>query len=340
MNQLLSQLSKKTSLFIKKMEHQIVADQAKTIQAGPSAVKGVHHIGISVADLAQSLVFFEGATTLTCHSRNGFSGTGAATTQPLDVAILKGPNSYIELMQFDEEAHGAAKAIPVEGPGITHICFQSPADLLMYNMFTHQQATPVTRGSGPIDLGGYGVHYAYLRNSDQTMFEVEQIDHPQFEGPVWIAHVALVSHDIDRLVDFYAKLFGIEPYRRTNKVVGPRVEEVTNIDNVRIRAAWFNIGNMVIEIWEYLIPATPATGSARAFEKLGFNKFAFEVADLDTEMTRLQSMGFGFIGEPMKTHLGREAYATDPDGNCFSLLEIEKAEHSIDRLERITWKTV
>ena len=316
-----------------------MANQATTILAGASTIKGVHHIGISVTGLAQSLTFFEGATTLACHSRRGFSGTGLAAKESSEVAILQGPNTYIELMQFDSQSHGEAEAIPVEGPGITHICFQSPSKLAMYKRFTNQNAIPVSRGSGPIDLGGYGVHYAYLRNPDQTMFEVEEIDQPKFVGPIWIAHVALVSHDIDRLVNFYGDLFGLEPYRRANNVMGPRVEEVTDIDDVRIRAAWFNVGNMIIEIWEYLIPATSDKSAARAFEKLGFNKFAFEVADLDSEMARLESMDLRYINKPQKTPLGREVYATDPDGNCFSLVQIDDPNHSIERLDHITWET-
>jgi catechol 2,3-dioxygenase-like lactoylglutathione lyase family enzyme len=309
-------------------------------QASTSMIKGIHHIGISVANIAESISFFKGATTLTCHSNSGFSGAGLAETTPVDAAVLKGPNCYLELMQFDSSVQGDTLGIPVEGPGVTHICFQSPAELKMYNMFTSQHAIPVTRGTGPVDLGGYGVHYAYLRNSDQTMFEVEQIDKPQFEGPVWIAHVALVSHDIDRLVDFYSKMFAIEPYRRANKVVGPRIEEVTNLDNVRVRAAWFNIGNMVLEIWEYVNPVTPDTGAARSFESLGYNKYAFEVADLDSEMIRLEAMGVSFTGDILKTPTGYEAYATDPDGNCFSLLQVGDNDLSIDHLSAITWKTV
>jgi catechol 2,3-dioxygenase-like lactoylglutathione lyase family enzyme len=318
-----------------------VANQgAKSIKASVSAIKGIHHIGISVANLAESLVFFEGATTLTKHRHSGFSGAGLAAVGPADVAVLKGPNSYIELMQFDPAVQGDGAGIPVQGPGVTHICFQSPAELKMYDMFTDQKAIPVTRGTGPVDLGGYGVHYAYLRNNDQTMFEVEQIDNAQFEGPVWIAHVALVSHDIDRLVDFYSSIFAIEPYRRVNKVVGPRIEEVTDIDNVRVRAAWFNVGNMVLEIWEYVNPVTPDTGAARSFEKLGFNKYAFEVADINSEMTRLKALGVNFSGTVQKTAVGQEVYATDPDGNCFSLLQLLESELSIDYLSDITWETV
>jgi catechol 2,3-dioxygenase-like lactoylglutathione lyase family enzyme len=312
---------------------------AMSIQAGSSAIKGIHHIGISVADLTESLNFYKGATTLTPHSNKGFSGVGLAATEPDDTAVLKGPNSYIELMQFDRALQGDVKAIPVEGPGITHICFQSPAELKMYNMFTSQQVIPVTRGEGPVDLGGYGVYYAYLRNVDQTMFEVEQLDNSPFEGPVWIGHVALVSHDIDRLVDFYSKIFAIAPYRRVNKVVGPKIDEVTDIDNVRVRAAWFNVGNMILEIWEYVNPVTPDTGAARSFERLGYNKYAFEVVDITIEITRLKALGVCFTGTTQKTPIGQEIYATDPDGNCFSLLQVDENDLSIDQLSEITWKT-
>ena len=38
--------------------------------------------------------------------------------------------------------------------------------------------------------------------------------------------------------------------------MGPRFDEVTGIENVRIRAAWFNTGNMVIELWQFIHPAT------------------------------------------------------------------------------------
>ena len=50
------------------------------------------------------------------------------------------------------------------------------------------------------------------------MLEVEELDKPRFEGPIWLAHIALVSPDIDRLVAFYRNLLGVEPYQRANKM--------------------------------------------------------------------------------------------------------------------------
>jgi len=112
----------------------------------------------------------------------------------------------------------------------------------------HNAAWPGVVGKGdggepPIDLNGAGVRYAYARDADDIMFEVEQVDAPRFDGPIWLAHVALVSHDIDRLVDFYRDLLGVEPYRRANTIKGSRFDEVTGLDDVRVRAAWFNTVN-------------------------------------------------------------------------------------------------
>jgi catechol 2,3-dioxygenase-like lactoylglutathione lyase family enzyme len=313
-----------------------MSNTAEGIRKSATTIKGIHHIGISVTDVSASLDFFKGAAHLDEQAMSSFSGKGLAASEPQATAIVKGPNAFLELMQFDT---ATPNVIPVEGPGFTHICFQSPAEQTMYNKFTSEGAKAVSWGDGPVDLGGYGVHYAYLRDHDDTMYEVEQIDHPKFEGQVWIAHVALVSHDIDALMAFYSAIFDIEPYRRVNKVVGPRVDEVTGLKDARSRAGWFNIGNMVFEIWEYISPVTPKKTVHSSFETIGYNKFTFEVSNLEIEVSRLKNLGVEFTHEIIKTPIGREIYAKDPDGNRFSLLELDDNELSIDNLKGISWKT-
>ena len=313
-----------------------MANTSEDIRTSGTAIKGIHHIGISVADVAASAEFLEDAANLTSVGEGSFSGTGIASSGPSASTIMKGPNAYLELMQFDSQT---PEPVPVEGPGFTHLCFQSPSEHLMYNGFKDAGATAVSWGEGPVDLGGYGVHYAYLRDADKTMYEVEQVDRPPFEGQVWIGHVALASHDIDRLVEFYSKVFGIEPYRRVNKATGPRVDEVTGIKDARMRVAWFNVANMVFEIWEFVIPVTPDTNTARPFEKVGYNKFAFEVSDLTKEITRLKARDVKFASEPLATPIGVEACAADPDGNRFCLVHLNDSQLSIDHLKKITCKT-
>jgi catechol 2,3-dioxygenase-like lactoylglutathione lyase family enzyme len=301
-----------------------------------SHIKGIHHVGIAVNQLAEQIQFFANATTIAKVHERSFSGAGLAVRAPQATAVLEAPNVYVELMEFA----GTPKAVPVEGPGFTHICFQSPAPLAMYHKFTGANATAVSRGNGPVDLGGYGVHYAYLRDRNQIMYEVEQLDRPQFSGDVWVAHVALVSADIDRLIEFYSKLFDIEPYRRVNKVTGPRVDDVTGLDDARARAGWFNVANMILEIWEYINPPTPGNAVDRPFEQTGYNKFAFEVSDIEAEVKRLNDLGVEWLSDVQATPLGKEIYAADPDGNRFSLVEVKDPALSLDQLRSITWQTV
>ena len=170
------------------------------------------------------------------------------------------------------------------------------------------------------------------------MFEIEQLDQPRFEGSIWIAHIALVTPDLDQSVAFYRNLLGVETYGLVNKVMGERFDEVTGIENVRIRVAWFNTGNMVLEIWEYVNPKTPHPGEPLPFSKIGYNKIALEVDDLEAELSRLKRMGVECLNEPEEINGITEVYFRDPDGNLISLLKPNpSAEAGVANLEHIRW---
>jgi len=308
-----------------------------------STVLGINHIGLTVSDLDRALAFYGDAVGLELAERRAVDDApwqqlaAGHSTRSIDVAILRGPNARLELAELGAGAH--SEPVPVVGPGFTHVCFQSPAESNLYASLVGHGATEVSRAA-PVDLGGYGVRYGYARDDDGIMFEVEQLDAPPFDAQVWIAHVALVSPDIDRLVAFYTDLLGVEPYRRANKVAGPRIDEVTGLDSVHVRAAWFNVNNMVLELWEYVTPPTPEPNAVRSLDAVGNHRFVFEVGDLDHEMVRLAESGVELIGAPTATGsgAGRCVYARDPDGNLFGLLELpEGSDARLERLERITW---
>ena len=83
---------------------------------------------------------------------------------------------------------------------------------------------------------------------DGVMFETEHLNRAPFEGPIWFSHAALVSPDLDRLIAFYGLLLDAKPDRRTNNASGPTFDAVADYDDVSIRAAWFDIGNMILEM--------------------------------------------------------------------------------------------
>ncbi len=295
---------------------------------------GLHHVGLAVSDLSAARHFYEDTAQLEVLPEPTVCPN--QPVQPVDSLVLKAPNGCLELMQFKETA--PIDGLAVIGPGITHACFQAPAEEALFEKFIQAQAKSVSIGEPPIDLNGQGVRYGYARDPDGNMFEVEALDVPQFEGPIWLAHIALVTPDIDQAVAFYETLLGVKPYGRVNKVMGPRFDEVTGIEGVRIRAAWFNTGNMVLEFWQFIQPQTPALPVDRAFSEAGYNTFALEVGDLDAEVARLAASNL-FPVAPITIGQGvKEIFFNDPDGNVFSLIETsEAAVLRVAGLKQIDW---
>ena len=305
-----------------------------------SKVIGIHHIGMSVSDLKASVDFYSHALGISAEhliatqQDNGVSAYGASSNS----ALMTFPNGYLKLSEYDRSDLPSTAVVPVKGPGITHVCYQSPTQENIYQRLMDLGATPVSRGKEPVHLLGQGVYYAYARDRDGIMYETEHLDRSPFEGPIWFSHVALVSPNLDRLVEFYGLLLNAEPSRRTNRASGPTFDEVADYDDVMIRAAWFDVGNMILEMWQFVNPVTPEPKQPPAFEALGYNKVAFEVSDLEKEVERLSEQGIEFLAPLGSSEDGLEACLRDPDGNLVSLIQPqERTGRSVRRLKQKTW---
>lgn len=315
----------------------------QSAQSNPSTIEGINHVGMSVRDLKASVEFYTKAVAIEEDPSKRLSNSTAErasgfASSPISRTALRGPNGYLELSQYDASLFGSTEVLSVRGPGITHVCYQSPTTQDIYSRFIAQGATPVSRGKAPISLLGRGVYYAYERDRDGIMFETEHLDKPSFQGPIWLAHIALVSAEIDRSVEFYTNLLGFKPNRRSNKAAGPTFDEVTDYDDVHIRAAWFDLGNMSLELWEFVNPVTPAPSAPVPFERIGYTKFAFEVSDIEKDYRRLVESGVRFLSEPVQTSESIEVYSRDPDGNLFSLIQpLPGSSISIHALRKRDW---
>ncbi len=305
-----------------------------------SKVIGIHHIGMSVSDLKASVDFYSHALGISAEhliatqQDNGVSAYGASSNS----ALMTFPNGYLKLSEYDRSDLPSTAVVPVKGPGITHVCYQSPTQENIYQRLMDSGATPVSRGKEPVHLLGQGVYYAYARDRDGIMYETEHLDRSPFEGSIWFSHVALVSPDLDRLVEFYGLLLNAEPNRRTNRASGPTFDEVADYDDVMIRAAWFDVGNMILEMWQFVNPVTPEPKQPPAFEALGYNKVAFEVSDLEKEVERLSEQGIEFLAPLGSSEDGLEACLRDPDGNLVSLIQPqERTGRSVRHLKQKTW---
>ena len=139
------------------------------------------------------------------------------------------------------------------------------------------------------------------------------------------------------MVRFYEGLLGIPPRRRLERENNEKLDAIADIDNLKIRGAWFRTSNLEIELWHYARPLTPARAAPAMLDEIGYNEVAFEVGDLGKEIDRLSAAGVPVLGAPRMVDGWRVAYFRDPDGNLLSLQQNVSAglSESIDGMQMI-----
>ena len=307
-----------------------------------NGIKGVYSVSLSVQNLEQSAAFYQKAIGFTegshfvinkkikVESKSGIKHIDRKT------ATLQCPNGRIELIEFQGIGKQELSVMPVQGPGITHICYQSSAENSIYKQAKINGATVVSRGTTPVNRG-YGIQYAYIRDANNIMFETEQFDKVPFNEAMWIGHVALVSPNMDKIIDFYTKLLGRKPQNRLDKIKSStKLDDIANIDSLKLNAAWFKTPNMLLEIWQFDNPPTTPPQYVPSFSKIGYQKITFEVENLDSLYQSLSKTGLLFLSKPVKNKGVKEVMLCDPDGNLLSLIELPALSPlSIDKLKKL-----
>ena len=288
---------------------------------------GLHHAAITVSDIDATVAFYAKAVPYKVVKRYRVKGTAfpkallSGKHKSVDIALVKMPTGYIQLMDFEPGEVTAPYAHPINTPGYSHICFQSSSKDPAILRFMAAGLEIISRFGKPdgVDIGGYGVRYAYGRDPDGIMIENESLDAPKRTEASWTTHIANVVHDRDNMQIFYEKLLAHKAHRSTEQENRPRLDDVANIDNLAIKGSWFNVGNMDIEVWEYVRPKTPAPAGKRKLDEIGYNAFALEVTDLNVEQARLKKLGVELAGSAIKVGGWKVQYVYDPEGNLFAV---------------------
>lgn len=307
----------------------------------PTTIVGFNHIGISVQNLDEMLSFYQNATGFEVVKRETVSGSTVADKLfalhdiSYETATLKGPNMLLELTQFSNQKNAVVHKMPPQGPGMTHTCYQSPDWDSGYEKFKNAGASILSRGDEPIDLGGYGVTYAYAYDPEGNMLELEQIAKHRFNqdsvwlesNPMWMTQVALISPHLDKLEDYYERVLSIPPFRKGNYENHPGLNDVIDRDSTAILAAWFRMDGLgkMLELMQYNNPATQKVTIKKHPTDLGYS-FSIEVDNINQEYDRLNKLGVQFLSEP---HILGEfwiVFANDIDGNVFSLRQATNPE--------------
>lgn len=294
-----------------------------------AAVKSISHIGITVSDIDATIAFYSKAVPFPVIKRFKVKGSAFASIllakphREVEIALIAMPTGIIQLMDFEPSKPTAPNPRPVIGPGYTHICFQSSASDPAVKRFMAAGLANISRFGKPdgVDIGGYGVRYAYGRDPDGIMIENESVDAPKRSEAAWITHIANTVHDRDAMLAFYGRVLGRKAYRTIEQEGRPRLDDVADIDGLKIKGGWINVGNMEIEIWEYERPRTPKPLADRKLDEIGYNSFALEVVNVKAARARLSSLEVRLVGSVFRLGNWKLQYAYDPEGNLFAMQE-------------------
>ena len=297
-----------------------------------SVFRGINYIGVSVSDLEQATTLYTAATDLTPVENRRLSDSPVLQTlvgrSDIEVStrMMKSSNAQLRFMQFNNPS-AAAKAAPkveVYGPGIAHVCYQVAKKTKSYERFLAAGAKPI----GALEMAQINpaapVYYAYARDADDIMFEVEHVDIAALnldtppKNNYRIRHVSLGTPDIDRAVKFYATLLDQKKPRRVGrwfKVSGENVDKVSGLADSKLEFAWFQIRNLELELIQYHSHPTVTPSEPRPIDALGYNMIVFDVADLALARDKLMAAGGTIVSEQQAMDGGQIMFGRDPDGN-------------------------
>lgn len=293
-------------------------------------IKSVLSVGVSVKNLDRAVAFYLNAAGFKEDARVRIENDGAIQelfgikNSGYTSSILQAKTTGLEIIQFESPSPDSDQLrMPVIGPGITHVCYQSPSTDPAYAKFKNAGASLISRGDHPIDLAGAGITYAYLRDPDGNIFESEQLDQPPLPYSVWMGHVSLVTNNIERLSSFYSTILlgNASPSPKARFAKGPKMDEVADLDNLEIWMVWIRGLNLTLEFCQYDKPATPQPTGKRPVQRFGYNWIKFEVDHLQEEYKRLLQLGVEFQSTPVQTQGAWAVLGYDPDGNPFQLIQ-------------------
>jgi catechol 2,3-dioxygenase-like lactoylglutathione lyase family enzyme len=142
-------------------------------------------------------------------------------------------------------------------------------------------------------------------------------------------HVGISVSDLDRSIEFYRDMLGLELAGPIIPFAGALFEQVMALENPQGRIGFLSNGSLQIELFEFRHPNPAPKDPNYSVADRGISHFCVEVTDLAATYERLLAAGVRFHCPVLKFQSGIKAtYARDPDGNVFELLEMSRAASS------------
>lgn len=295
-------------------------------------VRGVDYIGVSVSDLEKSSDLYAKAADLKSVQRREIVNHPALNKLigqedvKIHTHLMESVNAQLRFMQFSTTSTKAKTSphVDVYGPGIAHVCYQVAEETQTYQAFLANGATHVG-DKEMVQLSKRNpVYYAYAKDHDKILLEVEHVDVAALEldeppkNKYRIRHVSLATPDIDRIVAFYSTLLETDNPRRAGSLIklsGDKLDKISGQPNSEIEMSWFQIRNLELEIIQYHSHPSDKNVQPRPFDALGYNIIVFNVMDLDAAKKQLLAAGGTLVSDSQPMDGGQILFGRDPDGN-------------------------
>lgn len=136
-----------------------------------------------------------------------------------------------------------------------------------------------------------------------------------------VHHLAMSTPDLDRFVDYYARMYGFE--RAGGGAWEPgnqRIDTMVALDGSSARYQMIRLGNLFIEVFQYLTPPGHAVHPRMCDH--GLIHLCLYSDDVFADHARLEAAGMRFRCPPGGAGATRATYGEDCDGNVVELLQI------------------
>lgn len=140
-------------------------------------------------------------------------------------------------------------------------------------------------------------------------------------------HVGISVANIDRSIEFYSELLGIEVSVATKPFGGIEQETILALRGASGKVATVRAPGIQIELFEFSHPSPRISDPNRPVCDHGITHFCIEVTNIETEYQRLKAAGVAFHCPPINfRNIALATYGRDPDGNVFELVELLKTQ--------------
>jgi glyoxylase I family protein len=140
-----------------------------------------------------------------------------------------------------------------------------------------------------------------------------------------LAHIGVTVRDLDRAIEFYRDVMGMELVARGSVDRDEQYDEIFELRQVTAQSALLQAGALKVELFDFSDPSSEPPEGERPVNVPGISHFCIEVADIDAEYERLRRSGVRFHCPPLRFRTVRCTYGRDSEGNVFELSEQTEA---------------